>query len=209
MLTTIVIADDHELVRSSFAALLSDEPDFRVVAECADGRALLEEVARLRPDVAVVDVAMPELNGIEAIPRLKLLSPQTRVIVISNYSDEAYVRGALEAGAVGYIIKSGAVRDLISAVRDGSPGKVYLSGEARAALGGPTSPGAERPLSPREREVLQLIAEGHTSKEIAERLGIGETTVKTHRNHIMEKLNVQETAGMTRHAIRLGLVRAE
>ena len=209
MLTNIIIADDHELVRSSFAALLANEPDLRVVAECADGHALLEEVARSRPEVAVVDVAMPELNGIDAIPRLRALSPSTRVIVVSNYSDEAYVRGALDAGAVGYIVKSGAVRDLISAVRDASPGKVYLSDEARAALGGPATPEAERPLSPRERGVLQLIAEGHTSKAIAERLGIGETTVKTHRKHIMEKLNVQETAGMVRHAIRLGLVRAD
>ena len=213
MKITIIVADDHELVRKSIASLLRDESDFDVVGECANGREALELVARIRPMVAVIDVAMPELNGIEAAQRLRSLSPTTRVIALSNYTDEAYVCGMLDGGAVGYIVKSGAARDLIDAVRYATRGKTYLSAEVQTLAHNASSctvkgrtAAAYNPLSPREREVLQLIGEGRTSKEIAKTLGIGETTVKTHRNHIMEKIDVHDTAGLTRYAIRLGLV---
>lgn len=220
MKTKIILADDHELVRKSIAALLREEPDFDVVAECSNGREMLKLIELHRPSVAIVDVAMPEMNGIEATERIRELSPATRVIVLSNYSEEAYVRGMLEAGAVGYIVKTGAAHDLIQAVRNGARGKPYLSASVSALAGKTKGKGVRSreadgekqtfgPLSPREREVLQLIAEGRSSKEIGVILGIRETTVKSHRNHIMEKLDIHDTAGMTRHAIRIGLIRLE
>ncbi|MBD0370270.1 MAG: response regulator transcription factor [Pyrinomonadaceae bacterium] len=216
MKTTIILADDHELVRKSIAALLRDETDFEVVAECSNGRELLELVATLKPAVAIVDVAMPELNGVEATRRIRELSPATRIIVLSNYADATYVRETLKAGAVGYIVKSGAANDLIQAVRTGTRSHVYLSDAVSViATGtrksdGQTGAGSgTRPLSTREREVLQLIAEGRTSKEVASLLGISATTVKSHRNHIMEKLDIHDKAGLTRYAIRIGLIRIE
>lgn len=216
MRTTIILADDHELVRKSIAALLRDEPDFDVIAECSNGREMLDLVARHKPAVAIVDVAMPELNGIEVTRRIKELSTQTRVIVLSNYADATYVREMLKAGAVGYIVKSGAAQDLIQAVRRGTRAAVYLSdavsniatrtGRADAHAG---IDEGMRPLSSREREVLQLIAEGRTSRDVAARLGISVSTVKSHRNHIMEKLDIHDKAGLTRYAIRIGLIRIE
>lgn len=216
MKTTIILADDHELVRKSIAALLRDEPDFEVVAECSNGREMLELVARVRPAVAIIDVAMPEMNGVEATRRVRELSPTTRIIVLSNYADETYVRETLKAGAAGYIVKSGAAQDLIQAVRRGTRAHVYLSeavsaiATSRRGVNGQTvAEGGTRPLSTREREVLQLIAEGRTSKEVAALLGISATTVKSHRNHIMEKLDIHDKAGLTRYAIRIGLIRIE
>ncbi len=218
MRTTIILADDHELVRKSIAALLRDEMDFEVVAECSNGRELLDLITQHKPAVAIIDVAMPELNGIEATKRIRELCPATRVIVLSNYADETYVREMIKAGAVGYIVKSGAAQDLIQAVRTGGRGRVYTSAAVSAIAhrtgGGRDTRGAGfddgvRPLSSREREVLQLIAEGRSSREIAATLGISVTTVKSHRNHIMEKLNIHDKAGLTRYAIRIGLIRIE
>jgi two-component system, NarL family, response regulator NreC len=215
MKTTIAIADDHELVRKSIVSLLRNETDFEVIGECSTGRQLLDIVESSRPNVAIVDVAMPELNGIDATYRIRSISPATRVIVLSNYTDDVYVKGTFEAGAVGYIVKSGAVNDLIQAVRNASRGKVYLSPEVSNSIANPQeltkheySP-HNRTLSSREREVLQLIAEGKSSKEIAMVLGISETTVKSHRNNIKIKLDINDIAGLTRYAIRIGLIRAE
>jgi DNA-binding NarL/FixJ family response regulator len=214
MRTTIVLADDHELVRESIASLLREVPDFEVVGQCANGRQLLELVERVRPDVAVVDVSMPELNGIEAARRLREISSRTRVIALSAYTDEAYIRDMIDAGVVAYIIKSGAAKDLIQAIRTASRGRIYFSQEIMGAhqvgaYGRATGEYEVRPLSHREREILQLVAEGKSSKEIATSLGIGETTVKTHRNNIMGKLNVRDVAGLTRQAIKLKLVRID
>lgn len=233
----IVVADDHELLRKSVALLLRNEPDFNVVGECADGRELVGAVERLAPSVAVVDVAMPELNGLDAARRLREVAPATRVIVLSRHVDRAYVRAALSAGVVGYVVKSGAARDLLEAVRTASRGKIYLSEEVAGAevraigrrrfsdeAGGadtghprqrPVYSGVERRrytnevldcrLSQREREVLQLIAEGRGAKGIAVALGISEETVKSHRKNIVAKLDIRDTAGLTRYAIRVGL----
>jgi len=214
MRTTIVLADDHELVRESIASLLREVPDFEVIGQCANGRQLLELVERLLPDVAVVDVSMPELNGVEAARRLQEASRGTRVIALSAYMDEAYIRDMIDAGVVAYIIKSGAAKDLIQAIRTASRGKVYLSKGITEVAHQIRSYGRAnaqymRPLSQREREILQLVAEGKSSKEIAASLGIGETTVKTHRNNIMGKLNVRDVAGLTRQAIKLKLVRID
>ena len=214
MRTTIVLADDHELVRESIASLLREVPNFEVVGQCANGRQLLALVESVHPDVAVVDVSMPELNGIEAARQLREISPRTRVIALSAYTDEAYIRDMIDAGVVAYIIKSGAAKDLIQAIRTASRGRVYFSheimgGAHQVAYGPATCKSAVRPLSQREREILQLVAEGKSSKEIAAILGIGETTVKTHRNNMMGKLNVRDVAGLTRQAVRLKLVRID
>jgi two-component system, NarL family, response regulator NreC len=211
MRTTIVLADDHELIRESIASLLREVPDFEVVGQSANGRQLLELVERLQPDVAVVDVSMPELNGVEAARRLRDVSQRTRVIALSAYTDGAYIRDMIDAGVVAYIIKSGASKDLIQAIRTASRGRVYFSQEIMVVADQIRSYGeySMRPLSQREREILQLIAEGKSSKEIAVSLGIGETTVKTHRNNIMGKLNVRDIAGLTRQAIKLKLVRID
>jgi len=215
MRTTIVLADDHELVRESIASLLREVPDFEVVEQCGNGRELLELVERVRPDVAVVDVSMPELNGIEAARHLREISRRTRVIALSAYIDEAYIRDMIDAGVVAYIIKSGAAKDLIQAIRTASRGRLYFSSDILAGAhhggtsGRATGEYSARPLSQREREILQLVAEGKSSREIAASLGIGETTVKTHRTHIMGKLNVRDVAGLTRQAIKLKLVRID
>jgi DNA-binding NarL/FixJ family response regulator len=211
MLITIVIADDHELVRRSYAALLRAEPDFKVIGECPNGRALVAFCQEARPDVALVDVMMPELNGIDAVAQLLSVSPMTRAIVLSNYIDATYVDRAIAAGAAGYISKSSTVADLTSAIREGRRGQPYLSEGVQGVINTDMrrAQAFGHALSAREREVLQLIAEGRTSKEVAKRLGISETTVKTHRNHIMDKLNRHHTAGLTLDAVRLGLVKPD
>ncbi len=218
-MTTIVIADDHDLVRESIVSLLNEVASFKLIGQCSNGRQLISLINRLRPNVAVVDISMPELNGIDAARQIRKISPSTRIIALSIYTDEAYIRDMINAGISGYVIKSGAAKDLIEAIHKGSRGKIYFSGEiADTAAKIQNSKGkrrngnssiAERPLTQREREVLQLIGEGSSSAEIAAKLQIGETTVKSHRNNIMDKLNVRDVAGLTRQAIRLKLVHVE
>lgn len=218
-MTTIVIADDHELVRESIVSLLKEVPNFKLVGQCSNGRQLISLVSRLRPNVAVVDISMPELNGIDTARQIRKTNSSTRIIALSIYTDEAYIRDMINAGISGYVVKCGAARDLIEAINKGSRGKIYFSGEiADTAERIQNSKGkrrnvkssiAERPLTQREREVLQLIGEGSSSVEIAAKLHIGETTVKSHRNNIMDKLNVRDVAGLTRQAIRLKLVHVE
>lgn len=217
-MTTIVLADDHDLVRESIASMLCQIPGFSVLAQCRNGRQLIQTVENLRPDVAVVDISMSELNGIDAARQIRKLSPRTRVIALSIHTDEAYIRDMIESGVAGYVIKSGAAKDLIEAIRYGSRGKIYFSREiaetAEKIRYGERKdkdqicPG-ERHLTQREREILQLIAEGSSSVEIAGKLNISETTVKTHRNHLMDKLGVHDVAGLTRQAIRLKLIYLE
>lgn len=218
MMTTIVIADDHELVRESIASLLREVPSFNIVSQCRNGRQLVKFVDRFRPNVAVVDISMPELNGIDAARQILKLSPSTRIIALTIYTDEAYVRDMINAGISGYVVKCGAAKDLIEAIRTGSRGKIYFSEEIADTAeriqnnNGKYKKGSslvKRPLTPREREVLQLIGEGYSSLEIASKLYISETTVKSHRNNLMDKLNVRDVAGLTRQAIRLKLVHVE
>jgi two-component system, NarL family, response regulator NreC len=213
MKISIVVADDHELFRKSLVALLHNETDFDVVGESTNGRDIIKLVETLRPSVAIIDMAMPELNGVDAIKRIRLINSSIRIIALSNYTNSSYVTGTIEAGAVGYIVKSGAANDLIQAVRNASRGKLYLSPGLSTTAYPPNTPYEVDirtcPLSAREREVLQLIAEGRVSKDIANILGISETTVKTHRENIKEKINIKDTAGLTRYAIRIGLIRAE
>jgi DNA-binding NarL/FixJ family response regulator len=216
MKINIVIADDHDLVSKSLAALLRSIPDFEVVGQCDNGRDLIEMVLRLRPNVAIVDLGMPVMNGVEVARRLRDMSRATRVIILSGYSDEVSVRQTLEAGVAGYVVKRGATTDLIRAIREGSRSNVYLSAEVAAIVqrsGGGGHRGrrnaSPRGLSPREREVLQLIVEGNTNKEVAKILGITEATAKDHRRHIKEKLGLRDLPSLTRYAIGVGMIRAD
>ena len=217
-MTTIVIADDHELVRESVVSLLREVPSFNIVGQCSNGRQAVKLVDRFHPDVAIVDISMPELNGFDAARQIRKISPSTRLIALSIYTDEAYIRDMINAGVCGYVVKSGAAQDLVAAIRTGSRGKVYFSEEIADTAEGiqnnkdnrkNNSSQTERPLTQREREVLQLIGEGCSSVEIGSKLKISVTTVKTHRNNLMDKLNVRSVAGLTRQAIRLKLVHVE
>lgn len=214
MIITIVIADDHELVRESIVSLLREVPNFDIVGQCSNGRQAVKMVDEFRPDVAIIDILMPELNGIDTARQIRKVSPSTRIIVLSIYTNEAYIRDMVNIGVCGYVVKSGAAQDLVEAIRTGSRGKVYFSEEITDTADAiqkrkKSSSQTESPLTQREREVLQLIGEGHSSVEIASKLKIRETTVKTHRNNLMDKLKVRSVAGLTRQAIRLKLIYVE
>lgn len=205
----ILLADDHTVVRSGFRMILSAQPDLEVVGEAATGRGAVESVATLRPDVIVMDVSMPELNGIEATRRIAELAPRTRVLALSMHKDAVYVREILRAGAKGYLLKDSGESDLLQAVRAVSRGEGFLSpGVADAVLDDyrkhVTNP-IDR-LTTREREVLQWIAESKTNKEIAQGLGLSVYTVEAHRGRIMEKLNLHSIGELVRFAVRHGVV---
>jgi two-component system, NarL family, response regulator NreC len=208
----IVIADDHTVLRLGLRTLLDMQPDMQVVGEAGDGRALLAIVKELLPDVALMDIGMPNLNGIEATREALVIHPELRVLALSMFSDEQYVAGMLRAGASGYLLKSCDFEELATAVRTVMTGRVHLSpGIAGTVLEGYLShidndhvePAAI--LSHREREVLQLLAEGLATKAIAHRLNLGERTVETHRRQIMEKLSLHSVAELTKYAVRQGL----
>ncbi len=212
----VVIADDHAVVLAGLRAVLRAAGDLEVVAEAADGRAAIDAVVRERPDLLLLDLSMPGLNGVEALRRVRELAPATRVVVLSMHAAPEYVRPALRAGAAGYLVKGPGLEDLVRALRAVAAGERFLGPEARRvveadALDG----GAARPvddlerLTAREREVLQLVAEGLTNREIAERLGVAPKTVDTHRTRLMQKLDLHDTAALTRYALRRGLISDE
>lgn len=209
----IVLADNHELVREGIASLLNMVPDFKVISQCANGRQLIKRVRALYPNIAIIDMSLPELNGLDGAKYLRKINPSIRVIAISDNPDEVSMREMMNAGISGYVVKSGRVNDLIKAIRVGSTNKIYLSDEVRRRhtrrrqKNGDSDVG--HALTQREREILRLIGEGNSSKEIASKLNISETTVKTHRNHLMDKLNVRDVAGLTRESIRLKLVQID
>ena len=212
MKRTIVVVDSYEIVRKGIIALLSNQPDFEVVAESDNGHEAIDLVQHYEPDVALIESDLPILNGIETARRITNLHLRTRVIILSRYAERVYVQGAIDAGAVGYILKSGKVNDLLQAIRDAARRKIYLSPEITALAPhlvncSDKSLSLYPVLSPRETEVLQLIAEGKSSKRIADVLGISETTVKSHRSHLMEKLDLHDAASLTRYAISIKLVR--
>lgn len=205
----ILVADDHAVVRQGFGRILSGEPDMEIVAEAGNGREALERAEEFKPDVVIMDVAMPEVNGIEATRALTLALPQVRVLAVSMHKDAVYVREILRAGAKGYVIKDAQDSDLIEAVRAVWQGKGYISpGIADSILVDyrkhVTDP-IDR-LTVREREVLRLIAEGKTNKEIASLLGLSVYTVDAHRGNIMEKLNLRSAAEIVRFAMRNGML---
>jgi DNA-binding NarL/FixJ family response regulator len=205
----ILLADDHAVVRQGFRMILAAEQDFEIVGEAANGKEAVELAERLQPDVVVMDVAMPELNGIEATRRLAESAPRTRVLALSMHKDSAYVREILRAGARGYLLKDAFDRDLLMAVRAVAAGDGYLSPSVSDAVLSDYRKHVTDPidlLSSREREVLQMLAEGRSNKEIATLLKLSVYTVDAHRGRIMEKLNLHSIGELVRFAVRSGLV---
>lgn len=205
----ILLVDDHAMLRDGLRSILAREPDVEVVGEAADGRTAVEMACALAPDVVVMDIGMPDLNGIEATRQLQAKAPRSRVIALSTYSDRRYVLGMLEAGAAGYIAKASAYDELRQAVRAVASGRTYLSPRIAALVSKRGTASSGQPskslLAPREREVIQLVAEGHSSLEIARRLHLSAHTVETHRRNIMQKLGLHSVAELTRYAIREGI----
>jgi two-component system response regulator NreC len=210
----VFLIDDHQMVREGLCVLLQNEPDIEIAGQAQDGRRGLEGIHRTHPDVVVMDLMMPGLNGLEATRRIQRARPQVDVVVLSMYSTQEHVYQALHAGASGFVAKEEAPEELVTAIRTVCAGKVYLSPTIRRdkiqeyirrAEAGHVSDVFQK-LTPREREVLQLIAEEHTTKMIAQRLSISPKTVETHRSHLMSKLDIHTTAGLTRYAISRGIV---
>ena len=207
----VVLADDHALVRDGLRAVLARETDIAVVGEAPDGRQALAVVDAMRPDVVVLDLSMPVLNGLDAARQLAGRARGPRPILITMHLEDRYVLEALRAGVRGYVLKKQAAADLVQAIRDVAAGRVYLSPGISAAVADAIRTGAPPPeerLTPRERQVLQLVAEGKTTKEIAAILAVSVKTVDAHRTHLMQKLDLHDVAGLTRFAIRLGLVQS-
>jgi len=204
----ILLADDHQLVRQGLRTLLERE-GMEVAGEAGDGHEAVHLARDLHPDVAVLDLAMPLLNGIDAAREIGKLSPSTRAILLTMYPERSYVLEAIRAGVRGYLLKTKAAADLVQAIRQVNNGSVYLSpgvsdAVVEACLRKTDLP--DDPLTGRERQVLQLVAEGKSTKEVAGLLGMSVKTAECHRTHIMRKLDVHETASMVRYAIRRGLV---
>jgi DNA-binding NarL/FixJ family response regulator len=209
MAIRVLLADDHEMVREAFAALLEME-GFAIAGQARDGREVVRLAAELAPDVIVLDLIMPELNGLDAARALLHRDPGVKIILVTQYADRAYVLEALTLGVRGYVLKSQAPPDLLQAIREVCRGATYISPSISEmvieAYRTKSDAGAE-PLTLREREVLQLIAEGKTNKEVAQILDLSLKTVDSHRSRLMEKLNVRGTAGLVRYAVRRGLIR--
>ena len=208
----VLIADDHGIVRSGLRMLIERQSDMRVVAEAEDGVAALESTQAERPDVAVLDVSMPRMTGLQAAREIRSHVPDTRVLLLSMHDDERYFLEGLEAGAAGYVLKRAADTDLIGAVRTVAGGRTFLSDEAQRALmdewleGGRAEP--DDPLTPRELEVVKLIAEAFTNRQIAETLRLSEKTIESHRANVFAKLGMRDRVEIVRYAIRRGLVEA-
>lgn len=204
----ILLADDHTIVRQGLKLILSADPDMEVIGEAANGREAVELAQKLRPDVVLMDVAMPDWNGIEATRRLIETNGRIKILVLSMHKEAVYVREILRAGARGYILKDAIDKELLSAVRSVAKGDGYISPAVSGALLSDYRKDVTDPvdlLSGREREVLQLIAEGKTNKEIATRLNLSVYTVDSHRGKIMEKLNLHSTGELVRFALKHGL----
>ncbi len=205
----ILLADDHALVRQGFKMILGAQPDMEIAGEAGNGREAVEQAERLKPDVIVMDVSMPELNGIEATRRISDLVPRARILALSMHKDSVYVREILRAGARGFLLKDAIDRDLLAAVRAVASGEGYLSPAVSEAVLSDYRKHVTDPLdllSSREREVLQMIAEGKTNKDIAVSLDLSVYTVDAHRGRIMEKLNLHSVGELVRFAVRKGLV---
>lgn len=210
----ILLADDHTLFRHGLRKILEERADWEVVAEAGDGREAMQKTLALKPDVVLLDVSMPSLNGIEATRQILRRMPDTRVLILSMHSDEAYVLQALQAGARGYLLKDSAAQDLIAGVSALMAGRSFFSPTVaqlmledyvrRLTELGTSDRYAG--LSEREREILQLVAEGRSSKEIADVLSIAPSTVETHRAHILQKLDIHSTAELVLYAVRRGIV---
>jgi DNA-binding NarL/FixJ family response regulator len=205
----IVIADDHGIVRSGLRMLLERQEDFEVVAEAADGVEARDLVISERPDIAILDVKMPRLTGLEATREIRKEAPEVSVLILSMHDDERYLFEALKAGASGYVLKSQADQDLLEAIAAIDRGEPFLTPDAQRALIKDVLERGEEPgdeLTPREQEVVTLAAEAHTNREIAEILGLSEKTVENHRANAMRKLGMRDRVELVRYAIRRGLI---
>jgi len=208
----ILIADDHTLVRAGLTSLIARLPEMEVVAEAADGRQALRLVRDLQPDIVLMDIAMPGLNGLESAERIHGIHPKIKIIILSMHASEEYVAQALKAGASGYLLKDAATAELEMALKSVAMGQFYLSPAISRQVvdnflrGGPT--GLDL-LTPRQREILQLIAEGKGTRDIAETLHLSVKTVETHRAQLMERLDIHDVAGLIRYALRKGLISAD
>ena len=210
----ILLADDHTIIRSGLRLLLEQQPDFKVVAEAGDGREAVEFATKHHPEIAVLDIGMPQLNGIEATQQIVSREPRTRVVILSMHSDEGYVLRALKAGAHAYILKNSAEADLIRAIRAVSEGKSFFSPVISKMLledyirqiRDKQVEDSYDLLTPREREILQLLAEGRTNKEVANILKLSLYTVETHRGNILEKLNLHGVPELILYAVRKGII---
>jgi two-component system, NarL family, response regulator NreC len=205
----ILLAEDHVMVRQGLRALL-EQAGMAVIGEASDGQEALRIAHEQHPDVAVLDIGMPRLNGIETARRLREALPQTKTVLLTMHTEDPYVLEAMQAGAVGYVLKTQATLDLVQAIRDVLQGEIYLSPRVSRTVVTAYLTRSDLPSDPltsREREILQLIAEGETTKEIAWRLGLSAKTVESHRIRLMRKLDIHETATLVRYAIRRGLTR--
>lgn len=213
---TVLLAEDHMIVREGFRKMLELETDLEVVGEARDGRQAVALVKKLRPAVVLMDIAMPLLNGLEATRQILKAVPGTRILILSAHSDDAYVKNATESGAMGFLLKQTSSHEVCRAIREIHQGKTFFSPSVSMRLNrlhpqpagrrtGQLNKKAAR-LTSREMEVLQLIAEGEANKQIASELGIGIKTVEKHREHLMQKLDIHDTAGLTRYAIGTGII---
>jgi DNA-binding NarL/FixJ family response regulator len=212
---SVLLAEDHMIVREGFHKMLELEDDLEVVGEAQDGRRAVVLAGKLHPDVVLMDIAMPQLNGLEATRQLLKLLPATKVLILSAHSDDAYVKSATDSGAVGFLLKQTSANEVCRAIREVHQGKTFFSSSITRHFNrlNPLLPGQAGtlnseavPLTSREMEVLQLIAEGKANKETADELGIGIKTVEKHREHLMQKLDIHDTAGLTRYAISNGII---
>jgi DNA-binding NarL/FixJ family response regulator len=208
-MTKILIADDHDVVRSGLRALLSEQPNWQVVAEAADGKEAVAQVLKTAPDVAIVDYSLPVLNGVEVTRQIRQRSPGTEVIIFTMHDNNSLIHDLLQAGALGYLLKSDAKRLLLTAVETVAEHKPFFTGMvSETLLQSFLTKGNDCPLTARERSVVQLIAEGHSNKKIASILNLSVKTVETHRAAAHRKLNLNSTAALVRYAIRNNIIQA-
>jgi DNA-binding NarL/FixJ family response regulator len=212
----VFIADDHALLRDGLRAVLERHPTLEVVGEAGDGREAVKRIEETIPDVVLMDIAMPGLNGLEATRQIRKVLPRTKILVLSQYDDQDYIYELLRAGASGYMLKGSSAADLVAAIESVARGGTFLNPivAARVVEGFVgrgeelrSVPGGETTLTAREREVLQLVAEGHGNAQIAAKLGISPKTVETHRANIAAKLDIRDVPGLVKYAIKTGLVR--
>ena len=214
MTIRILLADDHTILRAGLKMMLNAQPDMEVVGEAQSGRQAIQEAQKLQPDVILMDITMPDLNGIEATRQIKRILTEVKILVLTMHENDEYVFQALRAGASGYMLKEAADTELITAIHVIKSGQFYLSPTAQSVVVGDylqrVRTGEERDsyssLTEREREILKLVAEGHTNNQIAERLIISPKTVDTHRTHVMDKLNLHSRAELVKYAMRRGLL---
>jgi DNA-binding NarL/FixJ family response regulator len=212
---TVLLAEDHMIVREGFRKMLELENDFEIVGEAQDGRRAVAQAKKFRPEVVLMDIAMPQLNGLEATRQILKAVPATKVIILSAHNDDAYVKNATDSGASGFLLKQTSALDVCRAIREVQKGKTFFSpsiskqlNRLNPQLSGQLGKFAKKvaDLTSREMEVLQLVAEGKANKQTAAELGIGLKTVEKHREHLMEKLDIHDTAGLTRYAISAGII---